>query len=143
MSKVAIVRCESYETQRVFDAVKRAVGIVGGIEKFVKPGIKVLLKPNLLSARPPEDAVDTHPEVVRAVLRLVKAAGGAPIIGDSPGGFGKNVDEVFEISGMKRLASEEGVQLVKFRSSKFVDGIPISRYALDSDCFISIPKFKT
>ena len=143
MSKVSIVRCEDYDRDKVFAAVKRAVDLVGGIEKFVKPGMSVLLKPNLLSARPPEEGVDTHPEVVRAIVRLVKQIGATPVIGDSPGGFGKNIDKVFEVSGMKAMAEEEAVQLVKFRSSKFIDGIPISRYVLDCDRFISIAKFKT
>jgi uncharacterized protein (DUF362 family) len=143
MARVALVRCGSYDTDRVFDAVKKSVDLIGGIEAFVSPGMKVLLKPNLLSARLPEDAVDTHPEVVRAVVRLVKGAGGAPFIGDSPGGFGKNIDEIFEKSGMKRIADEEGVKLETFTASKFVDGIPIARQIFDSDRVISIPKFKT
>ena len=143
MTKVSIIRCEDYDTNRVFDAVKRAVDLVGGIGSFVKPGMKVLLKPNLLSARAPEDAVDTHPEVVRAVIRLVRAAGGTVSIGDSPGGYGYNMDEIFEKSGMKRIADEEGAELVKFNTSKFVNGVPVSRHILDADCIISIPKLKT
>ncbi|MCX5667050.1 MAG: DUF362 domain-containing protein [Candidatus Omnitrophica bacterium] len=143
MARVVLVRCESYDTGKVFDAVKRSVDLLGGIEAFVKPGMKVLLKPNLLSARLPEDAVDTHPEVVRAVVRLVKGAGAVPFIGDSPGGFGKNIGEIFEKSGMKRIADEEGVRLEAFTTSKFVNGIPIARQIFDSDRVISIPKFKT
>lgn len=143
MSKVALIRCTDYGRKRVFEAVKRAIDLVGGISEFVKPGMKVLLKPNLLSARFPADGVDTHPEVVRAVVRLVKGAGARPVIGDSPGGYGANVDEVFEKSGMKEIAHEEDVELIKFTASKFVDGIPISRHVFDSNCMISIPKFKT
>ncbi len=143
MARVALVRCKNYDTDRVFDAVKRSVDLVGGIEAFVSPGMRVLLKPNLLSARLPEDAVDTHPEVVRAVVRLVKGARAVPFIGDSPGGFGKNIDEIFEKSGIKRVADEEGVRLETFAASKFVSGIPISRQIFDSDRVISIPKFKT
>ncbi|MFA5255823.1 MAG: DUF362 domain-containing protein [Candidatus Omnitrophota bacterium] len=143
MTRVALVRCESYDTNRVFDAVKRSVDLLGGIGAFVKPGMRVLLKPNLLSARLPEDAVDTHPEVVRAVVRLVKSAGGMPFIGDSPGGFGKNIGEIFEKSGMKGIADEEGVELETFTASKSVDGMPIARQIFSSDCVISIPKFKT
>ena len=143
MARVALVRCESYNTDKVFDAVKRSVDLVGGIEAFVRPGMKVLLKPNLLSARFPEDAVDTHPEVVRAVVRLVKDAGAVPFIGDSPGGFGKNIGEIFEKSGMNRIADEEGVELETFTASKFVNGIPIARQIFDSDRVISMPKFKT
>jgi len=143
MAEVAVSRCGSYDTDKVFDAVKRSIDLIGGIEAFVRPGMKVLLKPNLLSARLPEDAVDTHPEVVRAVVRLVKGAGAAPFIGDSPGGFGKNIGEIFEKSGMKRIADEEGIKLETFTSSKFVDGMPIARQIFDSDRVISIPKFKT
>ena len=143
MTKVSIIKCDTYEREKVHDAVKRAVDSLGGMAEFVKPGMKVLIKPNLLSARPPEDAVDTHPEVVRAVVRLVKEAGGRIILGDSPGGYGKNINEVYEISGIKKVAHEEGVDLVKFTSAKFVDTMPISRYVFDCDRFISVPKFKT
>lgn len=143
MTKVAISRCGSYDTDKVFDAVKRSVDLIGGLGAFVSPGMKVLLKPNLLSARLPEDAVDTHPEVVRAVARLVKNAGAIPFIGDSPGGFGKNIGEIFEKSGMKRIADEEGIKLEIFTASRFVNGIPIARQIFDSDRVISIPKFKT
>lgn len=143
MSKVSIIRCSDYETEKVFDAVKKAVGLLGGIDTYVKPGMKVLLKPNLLSARVPEDGVDTHPEVVRAAVRLIRCAGATPYIGDSPGGYGKNIEEIFEQSGMKRISDEEGVELKRFTASKFIDGIPISRHVFDSDRIISIPKFKT
>ena len=143
MSKVSLVRCGDYNAENVFNAVKRAIDLVGGMEHYVKPGMKVLLKPNLLSARPPEDAVDTHPEVVRAVGRLAKLAGAKVLIGDSPGGYGKNIDEIFEISGMKRIAKEESFELVRFATSRFIHGIPIARQVLDCDSMISIPKLKT
>lgn len=143
MAKVSIIRCVDYETADVFNAVKRAVDLIGGIDTFVKSGMKVLLKPNLLSARVPEDAVDTHPEIVRAVVRLVKGAGAVPYIGDSPGGYGKNIYEVFEKSGIKRIAEEEGVELKRFTASRFVSGIPVARQIFDSDRVISIPKLKT
>ena len=143
MTKVAITRCEYYDTGKVYEAVKRSIDLIGGIETFVSPGMNVLLKPNLLSARVSEDAVDTHPEIVRAVVRLVKGAGAVPHIGDSPGGYGNNIDEIFEKSGMSRIAEEEGIRLDRFTASRFAGGIPIARQIFDSDRVISIPKFKT
>ncbi len=143
MPKVSLIYCMDYEPGRVFDAVKKAVDLVGGIKYFVGPEMKVLIKPNLLSARWPEEAVDTHPEVIRAVVRLVKDAGGVPMIGDSPGGYGGNISDIFEKSGVREVAQDEGVELVKFAASKFVEGIPITRYAFDCDRIISIPKLKT
>ena len=143
MAKVSLIKCPSYDRDKVSESVKRAVDLLGGIEAFVKPGTKVLVKPNLLSARLPEEAVDTHPEVVRAVVRLVKSAGAAALVGDSPGGYGANIEEIFDKSGMRKMAEEEGLELVKFTKSKFVDGIPFTRYLFDCDSVISIPKFKT
>jgi len=142
-AKVAVVKCESYEPGTVMAAVRRAVDLVGGMAGFVKPGSKVVLKPNLLSARFPEEGVDTHPEVVRAVARLAKEAGGVVSAGDSPGGYEKDFDEVFEKSGMKKVAAEEGIELVKFSASRNIDGFPVSRHVLDADVVISIPKLKT
>ena len=77
--------CSDYDKDRTLIAVRRAVDLLGGMGQFVKPGELVLIKPNLLKARPPEAAVTTHPEVVRSVIRLVHEAGGAALVGDSPG----------------------------------------------------------
>ena len=143
MAKVALTRCSDYETANVFNAVKRSVDLIGGINAFIRPGTKVLLKPNLLSPRPPEDAVTTHPEVARAVARLAKSAGGIVSLGDSPGGYGKNIDEIMEISGMKKMAGEEGIEIRKFNTPKLINGFPIARDFLEFDFVISIPKFKT
>jgi uncharacterized protein (DUF362 family)/Pyruvate/2-oxoacid:ferredoxin oxidoreductase delta subunit len=143
MTRVSIVKCADYDRARVEEAVKRAVDLVGGMASFVKPGMKVLIKPNLLSERKPDDGVDTHPEVVRAVVKLVKAEGAIPVIGDSPGGYGKNIEEIFEASGMGQISREEGVELIKFTNSKFVDGIPFSRHIFEVDRIISVPKMKT
>jgi uncharacterized protein (DUF362 family)/ferredoxin len=142
-SKVSIVKCAAYDPALVLGAVTKAVGLLGGIDKFVKRGEKVMIKPNVLSARQPDDAVCTHPEVVRAVIRLVKETGAIVSVGDSPGGFLKNVEEVYEVSGIGKVAREEKVNLIKFTFSRTIEGLPISARVLDSDKIISVPKFKT
>lgn len=143
MPKVSLARCADYDLDNVYNAVKRSIDLLGGIEKFVKPGMKVLLKPNLLTAGSPEDAIVTHPEVIRALGRLVRKAGAIVWVGDAPGGYGKNIDEIFEKSGLKHIASEEDFELVKFSTASFVDGIPIAKQVFDADFMISIPKLKT
>ncbi len=47
-------------------------------------GKRVLIKPNLLLAAKPAQAVTTHPLVVRAVVEFVRDQGGQPVIADSP-----------------------------------------------------------
>jgi uncharacterized protein (DUF362 family)/Pyruvate/2-oxoacid:ferredoxin oxidoreductase delta subunit len=140
--KVAIVRCRDYNPLNLYQAISEAIDLIGGFSLFINKGDKVLLKPNLLAARSPETAVDTHPEVVRAVIRLTQEAGGIPLVGDSPGGCIK-VEEVYEISGIKKICKEESVRLIKFERLKEIDGVPVAREALEVDKIISIPKFKT
>ena len=141
-SKVALVKCKNYDSLKVCAAVKKAVDLIGGVSSVVKRGDRVLIKPNLLSARPPESGVDTHPEVVRAVIRLVKEAGGIPRLGDSPGGAVK-MAEIYEVSGMTRVCREEDVELVNFDRARIIKGIPVARAPLEADVLISVPKFKT
>ena len=74
-ARVALVQCRDYDPDRVEKAVEKAVEELGGIDRFVPKGSRVLLKPNLLIARPAETQVTTHPEVVRAMIKLVKGRG--------------------------------------------------------------------
>ncbi len=71
MKPVSAVRCRAYEKDLIDTAVRRAVGLLGGMEKFIRPGARVLIKPNMLAAKSPDKAVTTHPEVVRAAVRMV------------------------------------------------------------------------
>lgn len=144
MAQVAIKRCSDYNPENVQQAVNEAVVLLGGIEKFVRPGQKVLIKPNMLSARPPESGVCTHPEVARAVIKLVKRVTGSVYVGDSHGGFDViNMDNVYEASGIKKICQEEGVELVRFDSVKAIDGIPFASIISGVDVVINLPKMKT
>lgn len=145
MSKVSIVKCKDYSSEKIIDAIFRAVDLLGGIKTFVKETDYVLIKPNLLSARSPEEAVTTHPEIVRAVIRLVKIAGARPIIGDSPGNFFtiRDVNFVYEKTGIKSVAEEENAELVRFDKFRLINGYPIAEAALNVSSIISLPKLKT
>jgi len=81
---VSLQRCPTYDPAAVAQAVGRLLEPLGGMKAFVRPGEKVLLKPNLIVPRRAEAAVTTHPELVRAVGREVLEAGGRLAIGDSP-----------------------------------------------------------
>ncbi|MBN1621636.1 MAG: DUF362 domain-containing protein [Endomicrobiales bacterium] len=150
--KVSLIKCESYNQNEVQEAVKKSIDLIGGMESFVKPGERILLKPNLLGARQPERAVTTHPEVVRAVIKLVKQAKAVPLLGDSPGGAVKGVERVWIETGMKKVAEEEGVKLVNFETSGSVEkkinhpqlhSIHIAKIIEEVDGIINLPKLKT
>lgn len=120
---------------------------IGGMSAFVRPGERVLLKPNMLAAKAPEKAVTTHPEVLRAVIEEVKKAGGIPLVGDSPGIGG--IRKVAEKSGMLRVIEETGAELVEFSEVVEVQGtgifkrIGLARPYLNADKLINLPKLKT
>jgi uncharacterized protein (DUF362 family) len=133
--------------------IKSLLEPFGGMKHFIKKGERVLLKVNLLNASTPEKPVLTHPAVVSAVAQLVLDVGGVPFIGDSPGGpFTKRrLDKVYERSGMKKAASDLGIELNYDTTSKKIDipngkrlkKTPICNFYLNSDKIISIPKLKT
>jgi len=141
-TKVSIVKCRSYDKEEVRIAVEKAFGLLGGMGDFVKKAEKVLVKPNMLSARPAEDGVCTHLEVIRAAVRLVKACGAIPFIGDNPGGS-MSPKQAYEGSGLAALAREEGAELLEPKDIKVVKNIPFASYIFECDKIISLPKMKT
>ncbi|MGD9250402.1 MAG: DUF362 domain-containing protein, partial [Desulfobacterales bacterium] len=56
-------------------ATRAAVDLLGGMARFVQPGQRVIVKPNMSFAGGPEDATDTHPDVVREIVTMCKEAG--------------------------------------------------------------------
>lgn len=141
-TKIAIVKQHNYESSQVKQAVKKAFSLLGGIEAYIKPGQKVLLKPNILSGSLPEHGACTHIEVIRAVIHLVKECAAVPFIGDNPGGAIKQ-NTAYEGSLIKALAQEEKVELKYSNDVKMVRGIPIASYFFECDRIISLPKMKT
>ncbi len=152
---VAIEACGSYAPEHVAAAVAASLAHLGGIAAFVKPGETVLLKVNLLTKAEPARAVTTHPEVVRAVVRLLKDAGAGPIaIGDSPGGrtSAQAARAIFEASGMAAVARDEDVEVVLLDDDVVRVPAPggvlyqhfnLGRAAVDVDVLIDMPRLKT
>jgi len=60
--------------------VKAAVSAAGGMEKYVKKGDVVIIKPNLSFASPPERAATTNPSVIKAVITLCLESGAKRVL---------------------------------------------------------------
>ena len=104
-------------------AIRALVEQMGGMGRFVRPGERIVLKANLLRAAPPESAICTHPAVVAAVARLVKEAGGTPVICDSPGGALHKeavLRSLYEKTGMAAAAAAAGAELSMDSSTRTV-----------------------
>jgi uncharacterized protein (DUF362 family)/Pyruvate/2-oxoacid:ferredoxin oxidoreductase delta subunit len=149
MSKVVLIRCESYDDHDVKKAIERGIGILGGTSRFVSQDDKILLKPNWLSADPPEKCVTTHPAIFRAVAEIFQNAGASITFGDSPSY--QSPDTASKRTGISTIATELNIRLADFQSGKevfFKEGqqnkkFTIANGVLDNDGVISLPKMKT
>lgn len=147
MHIVSLQKVETYERTAVMAGLIRLLEPLGGMAAFVRPGERVLLKPNMLYGKAPECAVTTHPEVLRGVILLVRGAGGIPLVGDSPG-FG-DLRKVAGKSGMLAVIEDTGAELVEFSEAVEVAGsglfkrLELARPYLEADRIINLPKLKT
>ena len=107
---------------------------------------KVLVKPNLLSPRKPDEHVTTHPLIVKAVLEFLISQGLKPIVGDSPA-VG-SLERVAKVSGIKDVCDELGVELIPFEEYVTVKGdtfrgIKMAKAIFEVDAVVNLPKLKT
>lgn len=155
MAQVSIQSCKDYEVEQIMACVEAGLRPIGGMQKFVLPGQSVLLKINLIGPKKSEKAATTHPEFVRAVGRLVSAAGGKVFIGDSSGGAIAGMaptKKSFTVSGIEQMANEEGFTIVNFdevgplqveNPENFTKDLFITKAVMDVDVVINLPKMKT
>lgn len=129
-------------------ALDRILNMTGWLAESALAGRRVLVKPNLLTDRAPDQAVTTHPALVRQVIRRLKACGARVTVGDSPASAA-NLARVWERSGIGAVCAEEGVPLIALEQSgaeTFTrDGFtfPIARPVLESDLIVNLPKVKS
>jgi len=145
---VSIARCPEYQEELVYQKVTAAIELLGGISRFISPGERVLLKPNLLIGRPAEKCVTTHPLVVKAVARLVREIGARPVIGDSP--QLDSARKACDKCGIGDVARELGVEIVEFEPAEMAnpDGRVFKSFTLgkvvkEVDKIINLAKLKT
>ena len=146
-NSVSLIRATSYDRVQLRESIKTLLEPLGGMAAFVKPGDRVLLKPNLLTgARPTKECV-TRPEIVYWVAKLVREAGGTPFLGDGPA-FG-SARGVAKANGYLPLVEELNLPIVEFSGkryevvSKDFNHLLLSKEAMEADVVINLPKVKS
>lgn len=135
-------------------ALERLVAPFGGWPALVRPGERVAVKVNLLRAAPPEAAVTTHPETLRAVLRALKAAGATPFVADSPGGRNgpAKVARAYRVSGIAAVCGEEDVPIIDIEDDavrvespqgRLYRSFPVGRAFAEADAIVQVGPLKT
>jgi uncharacterized protein (DUF362 family)/NAD-dependent dihydropyrimidine dehydrogenase PreA subunit len=145
---VSLAECKRYHPQTVRKALQQLLEPFNGIGAIVKQGQKVLLKPNLLAAAPPADAVTTHPLVIKVLTEMIQEAGGKVLIGDSPGV--DEQEEAHRIGGLHQVIEETGAEMLLFKTTKIVEAngfkvrtIPLTAEIDQADLMINVAKLKT
>lgn len=137
------------------ESVTKVFDLLGGVEHMIEKGSTVVIKPNAGHAAPPESAVCTSPEVVRAVIREVKKAKPRKIVIAEAAAVGCDTMECFKISGIQAVAEEEGIELIDIKSDKDLINVPVRgyhsnishvklpRFLLEAEHIINLPILKT
>jgi len=153
MEKVSLIKCNDYNYIKVRSAIEESFNNLGGVDKYINQGERVLLKVNLLMKKRPEEATTTHPVFVKALAKILIKHGAEVIIGDSPGGpFNTSILKgIYKACGIEEIANEVGAVLnynTKSVEIKNVDGLILKRITAIEvlkkvDKVISVSKLKT
>ncbi len=146
--KVAVLKCSEYNLEMVGQSVEAIFAHFGGIEHFVKPGQRVLIKPNLLAPEPANKLTCTHPVVVEAVIKLIQQAGGIAFLGDNP-----TIGSVYRVaraSGIRDVCQKYGVEIIRFsknvkhymRTDEKYGALHIAHAIAEFDVILNVAKLK-
>lgn len=152
-NRVSAVSVSEYELEPLITATEQHFARLG-VWECLRPGMRVVLKPNLLARYTPERAVTTHPMVVEAVAAVLHHHDIDDIVlADSPGGpYSKALLQSFyQVSGMQAAAERCGITL-NFSTGWQSRSCPASALCrefdiidpiADSDFIINLCKLKT
>ncbi|MHB1375969.1 MAG: DUF362 domain-containing protein [Candidatus Humimicrobiaceae bacterium] len=156
--KVSVVHCSSYDPEIIDPALEKCLKALNCFKDIIKPGKKILIKPNLLSPNNPEKAITTHPMFVEAVIKKIAEITGQPeniILADSCVpvlSHTKNgLKKLYEATGMINLPKRTGIILNYDNGSTKIsvaDGVSVKQIdvmspVVKADIIINIPKLKT
>jgi uncharacterized protein (DUF362 family) len=124
-----------------------AVAMLGGMERFVRRGDRVVVKPNILTAKEPQFAATTNPSVVAAVVRMCWEAGAADVtVLDNPtapprqaytvSGIAKAVSDV---DGRMKVLSDRDFELIEVPGAKRLASWPLVTDIFEADAVVNIP----
>lgn len=148
---VVLTPCVNYAPETVAAALDRALEPLGGLS-WVKPGMRIALKANLVSFLKPERAATTHPAVLCALTEKLAALGTEVVVGDSPGGLytAAYVNRVYAAAGMKAVEQSGGrlnrsfeEREVHYPEGRVCREFRCTAWLEDVDAIINVCKLKT
>ncbi len=147
-SVLAVARGKSYA-----GLVDQAIQALGGMAMFVRRGDKVVVKPNIGWDRTPEQAANTHPDVVKALVALALKAGAKQVLvfdrscNDerrtyANSGIAAAVESLGDERARWKYVDRRLFAPVDLRNGKAMKRWELYREALEADCYINCPVAK-
>lgn len=153
-AEVSIVRSEEpLDEEKILNMVRESIDIIGGLDKIVKPGQKVLIKPNLVG--PVSSPPVTNPMVTKAMVKLCKEITDDVLVGEATGATNhtrRKVDMkyVYDQTGTTKAVEEAGGTLVFTEEEGFIEvkepdaivarKFRIMKSVVDCDVLICLPQ---
>ena len=148
MYDVSIVKCDSYAPENCERALSAVLEPLGGLD-WVRSGMRIVIKANLVSAMKPDAAATTHPALLRALTQALQARGASVVIGDSPGGLYNEayLNRVYRVTGMEETGAELNRDFSQrdavFPEAHVARHFTYTAYLDNADAIISFCKLKS
>ena len=143
--------CEAYDYEKVRAVLAEQFRLLKA-EEVIRPGMRVAVKPNLVTRSSPDECAVTHPAVLCAVVSLLKELGASVVIAESPGGpyTPALLKTIYEHSGCAK-AAEYGAELnydctwgeLKAPEAKLCRSFSVITPLLTADAIVDVCKLKT
>lgn len=149
--KVCASACEAYDYEAVRAVLAEQFRLLKA-EELIRPGMRVAVKPNLVTRSAPDECAVTHPVVLCAVVSLLKELGASVVIAESPGGpyTPALLKGIYEHSGCAK-AAEYGAELnldctwdeLRAPEAKLCRSFSVITPLLEADAIVDVCKLKT
>ncbi|MFC1669426.1 DUF362 domain-containing protein [Spirochaetota bacterium] len=148
MQRVSLQKCEDYDLNILKNKIKDGMEMCG-FDLGQLEHKRVCLKPNFLVASKPSKAIMTHPVFFRAVVQIVKEAGGIPVLIESPGI--QSLKSVLNKTSFGDIVNDEAVVVAEsskriklhYENAKMHKYVDVMDSFEDVDIIINLPKFKS
>ncbi|MCL1988607.1 MAG: DUF362 domain-containing protein [Firmicutes bacterium] len=122
--------------------------VASDITDYLKLGMSVALKPNLVNVTHPSEGATTHPEVLEGIIQFLQEFGIKKIKIMESGAIGNNTKKAYKVAGYEYLTQKYGVPLVDLKNAPTKTlqhsglNIPIAEEALNAEFLIDVPVLK-
>ena len=147
LTSATLIKCPDYDPLRIANAIERQFTNSAVLGKSIKPGDKVLVKPNLIAPKSKSCATQTDPVIIYETVKFLKDFGAKPFVGDSPAWSDtKNCIKKLKLAGALKKLGVEVKQLnkpTKISLPNTAVKVNISSVAIEADAIVNLPKLKT